>query len=53
MEQASNDTFSKKYKKYNLHDKEKTWKIMHIFPLCTIILLSTIIWNLRVTGRRK
>ena len=43
MEQASNDPFSKKYKKYNLHDKEKLGKLcaffLSVLLLCSILLL--------------
>ena len=68
MEQASNDPFSKKYKKYNLHDKEKLGKLcaffLSVLLLCsvlllvyldfaTIILLSTIIRNLRVITAKE
>ena len=63
MEQASNNSFSKKYKKYNLHDKEKLGKICTLFPsvllLCSVLLLVYLdlatlyyylIWNLRVAN---
>ena len=43
MEQASSDPFSKKYKKYNLHDKEKLGKLcalsLSVLLLCSVILL--------------
>ena len=43
MEQVSNDPFSKKYKKYNLHDKEKLGKIgtffLSVLLLCFLLLL--------------
>ena len=42
MEQASNDPFSMKYNKYNLHDNKKLGKLCAFFPLCTIIVLCTI-----------
>ena len=43
MEQASNDSFSKNYKKYKLHDKEKLGKLctffLSVLLLCSVLLL--------------
>ena len=42
MEQVSNDLFSKKYKKYNLHDKEKLGKLCTFF-LSVLLLFSVLL----------
>ena len=43
MEQVSSDPFSKKYKKYNLHDKEKLGKLcaffLSVLLVCSVLLL--------------
>ena len=40
MEQASIDPFSKKYKKYNLHEKEKLMRIfLSVLIFCSVLLL--------------